>query len=174
MNLHKELPLWADEAKWIVNTIIEINSWSMVKYEWNKEFNVVEVDRFFTAPMPLPYNYWTLPQTHNVWDWDPLDMILISNYSIMPWSISAVKVIWVLHMIDGWESDDKIIWIPNKEPNFWHINDIDEMPTHLKNQIEYFLSNYKKLEKKEVQVTGWSNREKALEIVKQCEKDYQG
>lgn len=173
MNLHKEVKLWADREKGMVNCIIEIPMWSMVKYEWNKEYNTVEVDRFYTAPMPAPLNYWTLPQTHNVWDWDPLDIFLISNYPIVPGAVSKAKVIWVLHMVDGWESDDKIIAIPNKEPNFWHINDVSELPTHIKDQLNYFLSYYKRLEKKETEVTGWEGREAAIKIVEQCEKDYQ-
>jgi inorganic pyrophosphatase len=73
----------------------------MVKYEFNKKLNVVEVDRFFTTPMPLPYNYGLLPQTFNKDDGDPLDIILISHYSLHPGVITKAKVIGVLHMIDS-------------------------------------------------------------------------
>jgi inorganic pyrophosphatase len=65
MNLYKDLTTWADKEKKLVNAIVEIPMGSMVKYEFNKKLNVVEVDRFFTAPMPLPYNYGLLPQTLN-------------------------------------------------------------------------------------------------------------
>ena len=143
MNLYKDLTTWADKEKKLVNAIVEIPMGSMVKYEFNKKLNVVEVDRFFTAPMPLPYNYGLLPQTLNKDDWDPLDIILISHYPLHPGVITKAKVIWVLHMIDSWEMDDKIIAIPHKEPFLSHIDNVDNLPVHLKNQIEFFLANYK-------------------------------
>jgi len=165
MNLYQDLPLWADKENGIVNVIIEIPKESMVKYEFNKKFNVVEVDRFFTAPMPMPYNYGLLPQTFNEEDWDPLDIIVPSFYSIHPGTILQAKVIGVLHMIDTGESDDKIIWIPLKEPFLGKVENIEKFPQHLKAQYEFFLSTYKNLEWKKTSVTGWSDRQKAIEIV---------
>ena len=101
MNLYQDLPLWADREKGIVNVIIEIPQGSMVKYEFNKKFNTIEVDRFFTAPMPMPYNYGLLPQSFNEEDGDPLDIIVPSIYAIQAGSILQAKVIGVLHMIDS-------------------------------------------------------------------------
>jgi inorganic pyrophosphatase len=56
----------------------------MVKYEFNKDLNAVEVDRFFSAPMGMPHNYGFLPQSHNAEDGDPLDIVVVSQYSIAP------------------------------------------------------------------------------------------
>ena len=122
--------------------------------------------------MPLPYNYGLLPQTFNKDDGDPLDIILISHYSLHPGVITKAKVIGVLHMIDSWEMDDKIIAIPHKEPFLSHIDNIDSLPVHLKNQIEFFLSNYKKLEGKETNVTGWDWVEEAVRLIDKCIEDY--
>ncbi len=172
MNLYTDLQTWADKDNNLVNAIVEIPMGSMVKYEFNKKLNVVEVDRFFTTPMPLPYNYWLLPQTFNKDDWDPLDIILISHYPLHPGIITKAKVIGVLHMIDSWEMDDKIIAIPHKEPFLSHIDNVDNLPDHLKRQIEFFLSNYKKLEGKETKVTGWEWIDKAITLIDQCIEDF--
>ncbi len=165
MNLYQDLPLWADKEKGIVNVIVEIPQGSMVKYELNKKFNTIEVDRFFTAPMPMPYNYGLLPQSFNEEDGDPLDIIVPSMYAIQAGSILQAKVIGVLHMIDSGESDDKIIGIPLKEPFWGHIENIDEFPKNLKAQYEFFLSTYKNIDWKKTSVTGWSDRQKAIKII---------
>jgi inorganic pyrophosphatase len=57
MNLYKDLQTWADKENKLVNAIVEIPMGSMVKYEFNKKLNVIEVDRFLKTPMPIPYNY---------------------------------------------------------------------------------------------------------------------
>lgn len=173
MSLHSDTPLWFKENEGIVNCIIEIPMGSMVKYEFNKELNAIEVDRYLTAPMPMPYNYWSLPQTYHVGDKDPLDIILLANYPIIPGAIAKAKVIGVAHMIDGGEADDKIIAVWFKEPLLWNIERLEDLPSYYKNNIEYFLTNYKKLENKVTSIEGFSSREVALDLVKRCQKDYQ-
>ncbi len=168
MNLYKDLPTWAEEYK-TINCIVEINKNSMVKYEFDKENNAINVDRFFTCPMPIPYNYWLIPNTYNQDDKDPLDVIILSEYELMPWCTCQWKVVGILHMIDWWEKDDKIIAVPEKEPFFDYIQDINEMPKFLQKQFEFFLNNYKKIDWKKTEVAWWSNKEKAIQEVKNCQ-----
>lgn len=173
MKLYTDLELWSDEDKNLINSITEIPMNSMVKYEFNKDLNCVEVDRFFTTPMPMPYNYWFLPQSYNKDDGDPLDIILLSQYSIIPGCVVEANVIWVLHMIDWGEIDDKIIAIPKKEPFYKYIDSVDKIPQHLKNQIEFFLLNYKKLDNKETELKWWSDIETAKQLINECKKNYE-
>jgi inorganic pyrophosphatase len=172
MNLYKDLPIWADEAAGILNCIIEIPMGSMVKYEYNKELNVVELDRFLTAPMAMPYNYGLLPQTYNLEDKDPLDVIVLSHYSLAPGSIAKAKVVGVLHMVDGGESDDKIIAVAYKDPYLRSHEDIKDVHQHTLNQIDHFLKHYKKLENKHVDVSGFGDKAKAISIVKDNHQNY--
>lgn len=46
-----------------------------------------------------------------------------------------------------------------------HINDISELPKHILDQIHKFFEDYKKLEKKEVKVSGFEGREVAEKVV---------
>lgn len=173
MNLYKNLNLRADQEKGIVHSIVEIPMGSMVKYEFNKELNVVEVDRFLTAPMPMPYNYGSMPQTYNADDKDPLDIIVLSQYAIQWGAICKAKVLWVLHMMDQWELDDKIIAVAHKDPLYHHMNDINDLFQHTLQQIEFFLWNYKKIEKKEIELKWFEWRDVALKLIAQCHADYE-
>lgn len=58
------------------------------------------------------------------------------------------KVIGVMRMKDQGELDDKIIAVAQNDQSINHINNIEELPEHLKQQIRRFFEDYKKLEKK--------------------------
>ena len=46
-----------------------------------------------------------------------------------------------------------------------HFNDVTELPTHVCEQIHRFFEDYKKMEKKEVQVLQFEGKEKAYKII---------
>ena len=52
-------------------------------------------------------------------------------------------------MIDDNKNDDKIIAIPFKDPNWNSYHNIEELPSHLAQEIEHFFQVYKMLEHKE-------------------------
>lgn len=172
MQLYHDLELWADEGKDLIHGIIEIPMGSMVKYEFNKELNTVEVDRFFSAPMGMPVNYGFLSQSHNADDGDPLDIIVLSSYAIQAGAVVKAKVIGVMDMLDTGELDYKIIAVAHKDPTYGHVDHIDKLNEHYKKQIQYFFEHYKKLEGKEVKISGFFGREKALEIIAESVKEY--
>jgi len=58
------------------------------------------------------------------------------------------KVIGVMHMLDQGEADDKIIAVAKDDKSVSHIDDIDQMPAHVLEQIQRFFEDYKKMEKK--------------------------
>jgi inorganic pyrophosphatase len=62
------------------------------------------------------------------------------------------KVIGVMRMIDQGEEDDKIIAVAKSDMSVSHYNDVTELPSHFCEQIHRFFEDYKKMEKKEVQV----------------------
>lgn len=89
-----------------VRVKIEIPNGSNVKYEINKDTGVIEVDRIMK--MPLPYNYGFVPDT--LWDdGDPLDVILIGNFSLHPGVELEATPIAVVLMHDNGESDYKLV-----------------------------------------------------------------
>ena len=76
-------------------------------------------------------------------------------------------------MIDEDEIDDKIIAIPFEEPtwNFYH--DMDQLPPHYGNEITHFFEVYKGLEHKHTTTSDALNREKAIEVIKDCMRRYE-
>lgn len=68
-------------------------------------------------------------------------------------------------MIDQGEEDDKIISVAKNDMAMSHYEDISDLPQHVLNQMHRFFEDYKKLEKKQVQVKKFEGKEKAYEII---------
>ena len=156
-----------------VNAIIEIPKNTRAKYELDKESGLLKMDRVIYSSMYYPANYGFIPQTYCD-DKDPLDVLVLSQIAIAPMCLVEAKVIGVMRMLDQGELDDKIIAVAQNDKAVNHINEIEELPEHFFNELRNFFEDYKKLEKKEVKVEQFQNRETAMRIVNQSIEDYKG
>ena len=152
-----------------INIVIEIPAHSPpIKYEADKDWGVVVVDRFMPAPMFYPANYGFIPNTHAD-DGDPLDALIITPHALMPGCVIRGRPVGILHMADEEGEDAKLMTVPHGAltPLYDSVNDITDLPELLRRQIEHFFTYYKKLEaNKWVRIDGWETRGKALEMVR--------
>lgn len=157
---------YGDDSPSIVQCIIEIPSGSKAKYELDKESGLLRLDRVLFSSVHYPANYGFIPRTYCD-DKDPLDVLVISQIAVVPFCIVNAKVIGVMRMLDGGESDDKIIAVAADDISVNHYNDITDLPPHLILEVQRFFEDYKILEKKEVVVEGFLGKEDAFRIVKE-------
>lgn len=152
-----------------INVIIEIPAYSApVKYEADKDWNLVVVDRFMPAPMFYPANYGFIPNSYAD-DGDPLDVLVITPHSLIPGCVVRSRPVGTLRMSDEEGEDAKIIAVPHSKltPVYDKIEGIVDVPELLKQQIEHFFENYKKLEKsKWVKIDQWEDKERAFQMIK--------
>lgn len=153
-----------DNPPEIVNAIIEIPKGSRAKYEIDKASGLIKLDRVIYASMYYPLNYGFIPQTLGE-DHDPLDIVVLTQVTVVPRCLISAKVIGVMQMIDHGEADDKIIAVAETDQSVSHINDVDDLPSHLVAELKHFFENYKTLENKKVVVDEFKHREKAFEII---------
>lgn len=161
-----------ENAPDIVNGIIEIPKNTRAKYELDKESGLLKLDRVLYSSMYYPANYGFIPQTYCD-DKDPLDIVVLSQTTVVPMCIVSAKVIGVMRMLDGGELDDKIIAVAENDMSVSHIDDISELPEHFFKELRNFFEDYKKLENKTVEVEDFQNAVVAREIVKRSIEDYQ-
>ena len=146
-----------------INVVIEIPKGSNIKYEIDKDSGILFVDRKLFTAMFYPCNYGFIPSTLEG-DGDPVDVLVIGEFAVVPLSIVRAIPVGVLLTEDEEGQDSKIIAIPISkiDSSFSSINDVDDIPETLKKQIEHFFAHYKELEGgKYVRITGWDNREMA-------------
>ncbi|KKT34757.1 MAG: Inorganic pyrophosphatase, partial [Candidatus Gottesmanbacteria bacterium GW2011_GWB1_44_11c] len=108
----------------------------------------------------FPFDYGFVPRS--LWhDNDPLDVVLLTTYPLMPGILVRARPVAIMNMIDSGEGDDKIIAVPVDDPRFATLKDLSDINPHTLKEIEHFYSTYKKLQDKVVEVTGFKGRSEA-------------
>jgi inorganic pyrophosphatase len=157
----------------IIDAIIEIPKNSKNKYEYDKEFNLMRLDRvLYDDAYSYPFEYGFVPNTLDD-DGDPLDILVLATYPITFPIVLKVRVLTSLNMNDQGEEDTKLFAVVNNDPRLDIYQVKEDLPKNIFKEIEFFFSNYKKKENKKVILNGWNNIEKTGEIIKYCQDKYQ-
>ncbi|KAI7837605.1 hypothetical protein COHA_008617 [Chlorella ohadii] len=134
-----------EKAPELVHAVIEIPRGSKVKYELDKTTGLLLVDRVLYSSVVYPHNYGFIPRTYCA-DHDPLDVLVLMQEPVVPFSFLRAKPIGVMQMVDHGEQDDK---------------------------IRRFFEDYKKNENKVVVVDEFLGREDAHRIIREAMDLYQ-
>jgi len=143
---------------------IEIEKGCKNKYELDKETGLIILDRVLFTSTHYPMNYGFIPLTYSE-DKDPLDVFVLCSHSIEKMSLVRCYPIGVITMKDRDEFDEKIIAIPYGDPQYNTYKDIGELPTHILDELKHFLSVYKQLENKKVDILSTGNSADAKECI---------
>jgi inorganic pyrophosphatase len=84
--------------------------------------------------------------------------------------VIPVKVIALFRMRDDKGVDDKVVCVPEHDPNWNHVDKLEDLGEPLRDEISHFFSIYKTPEWKVVKVDGWYPREQALESIERARK----
>ena len=159
MNLWHDIdPGTAEE----MNIIIEIPRGSNNKYEIDKETGLIALDRVLHSAQTFPFDYGFVPQT--LWhDGDALDVMLLSTNPLPPGILVRARPVGVMRMVDSGDNDDKILAVPVADPRWKEVQDLADVNPHTIKEIEHFYSTYKKLQNKEVTVSGFEGKAQAMQ-----------
>jgi inorganic pyrophosphatase len=134
-----------------------------IKYEVDKETGALFVDRFVSTSMHYPCNYGYVPQTLSD-DGDPVDVLVITPFALMPGVVVRCRAIGLLKMTDEAGGDTKLLAVPIDKltPLYRHIQAARDLPELTLSQITHFFAHYKDLEPgKWVKIEGWGGPEEA-------------
>ena len=157
------------------NVIIEIPMHAdPIKYEVDKATGALFVDRFVSTSMHYPCNYGYIPQTLSD-DGDPVDVLVITPFALMPGVVVRCRTIGILKMTDEAGGDTKLLAVPIDKltPLYRHIETVRDLPELTTSQITHFFQHYKDLEPgKWVKLEGWGSPEEAKEEIRNGVKRY--
>jgi len=143
-----------------MNVIVEIGKGSKNKYEVDKVTGLIALDRASHTAQDFPFDYGFVPKT--LWhDNDPVDVIILTTFPLMPGILVRARPIALMNMIDSGEGDDKVIAVPIDDPRWEHVQDLSDINKHTLKEIEHFYSTYKKLQNKVVEVQGFKGKTEA-------------
>jgi inorganic pyrophosphatase len=154
----------------VIYVRVEIPLGSKVKYEYDKEFDTIVVDRILHSSVVYPTAYGYIPNTLCK-DGDPLDILLLlsAGIQLIPNCIVSARPVAVLRMKDEKGEDDKIVAVCIDDPRMEEIISLNTLPKHQLREIEEFFNTYKHLERgKTTHVIGWGDKEDALQIIREA------
>ena len=181
------------DATGVVNTYIEIVPTDAVKYELDKASGRLRVDRpqRYSSMCPTPYGF--IPQTFCGalvaefcqsrtnregirGDGDPLDVCVLTERpaSHGDFFVRAIPI-GGLRMIDGNESDDKIIAVLESDVTYGHLRDIHDAPTGLIDRLQHYFLSYKQLPHeaaRHVEIADVYDHAEAAEVIRRSVEDY--
>lgn len=150
-----------------INVIIEIPKNSHNKYEIDKETGIIALDRANYSAHPYPFDYGYVPQT--LWDdGDALDVIVLTTFPLNVGILVRVRPLAVMEMIDGGESDYKIIGVPVDDKRWDDVQELADINKHALKEYVHFFETYKELkkgEKGEVVINGYKGKEDAVAAI---------
>lgn len=148
----------------LVNVVVEVPLRSdPIKYEFNKDYGALVVDRFLYTMMFYPCNYGFIPHTMED-DGDPLDIMVVGRIPVTPGAIISARPIGLLELRDESGNDKKILAVPDSHltrlyENIRNYSDIAEIELQ---RIQHFFGHYKDLEPdKWVEVGMWHDADHA-------------
>ena len=147
-----------------VEVIVEIPKGSRNKYEYDERLGGIKLDRFLFSSVVYPTDYGFIQGTTSP-KGTPLDAMVCVSAATFPGCVIPVRVIGVFRTKDEAGQDDKLLCVPFEDPNWSHMEELDDLPGQLRAEIEHFFSIYKTPEGKEVEIQGWEGREVAERLL---------
>jgi inorganic pyrophosphatase len=180
------------ESPDVITSYIEMVPTDTVKYEVDKESGYLKIDRPQKYSNVVPALYGFIPQTYSgkkvaeycmeksgkkdiKGDGDPIDICVLTEKEITHGDILVrAKPIGGFRMIDGNESDDKIVAVLNNDALYMGYNDISELPALVVARLKHYFLTYKDLpgNERDVEITDVFGKEEAHEIINRSLDDY--
>lgn len=158
--------------KYVVEAIVEIPIGTKNKFEIIKGSSKIKLDRVLYSALTYPGEYGFIDNTLAL-DGDPLDILVISSYPTFPGCVIDARVVGYLKVIDRGDNDEKVIAVIDKDPRFDHINNLEDIPEHQKEEIRDFFENYKKLQNVEVKIGEFYGKKEAIQLIKESLERYE-
>lgn len=176
----------------VIMTFIEMVTTDTVKYEVDKVSGYLRLDRPQKYSNTVPALYGFIPQTYSgksvakycqektgrkdiKGDGDPIDICVLTEKQIVHGDILVrSRPIGGFRMLDGNESDDKIIAVLNNDAVYGDYKDITDCPELVIDRLKHYFLTYKDLPGKErdVEITHTFGIEEAHEIINRSMNDY--
>ena len=181
-----------ENAPEIIDAFIEMVPTDTVKYEVDKASGYLRLDRPQKYSNVVPALYGFIPQTYSgervaaiscdktgndsiKGDGDPIDICILTEKEITHGDIIVrVRPIGGFRMIDGNESDDKIIAVLYDDAVYGDYKDISDVPSMVIDRLKHYFLTYKDLpgEVRNVEITHTYGIQEAHDVINSSILDY--
>jgi inorganic pyrophosphatase len=148
-----------------VEIVVEIPRGSRNKYEYDEKAGVYRLDRVLSSAVYYNFEYGFIEGTRAD-DGDHTDALLLIDEPTFTGVRVWARPIGVLEMRDEKGADYKVLCVAEGDPHQAHVERLEQVRPHRLVEIEHFFQTYKLLEDKTVEINGWRDSERALEILR--------
>ncbi len=147
-----------------IHCLVEIPKGSRNKYVWDEDLGAIKLDRFLFSSVVYPTDYGFIPRTRSP-KGEPLDAMVCVSEATFPGCVIPVRVLAVFRTSDEAGQDDKLLCVPFSDPNWSDLENLEDLPSQLRSEIEHFFTIYKIPEGKDVEIHGWEDRDVAHRLL---------
>ena len=154
-----------------LHCLIEIPKGSRNKYEWDPDLQAIKLNRFLFSSVHYPTDYGFITDTIGPHG-DALDALVCVSAATFPGCLIEVRPVGVLRMTDEEGQSDKLVCVPTDDPDWEKVEELEDMSSQLRSEIEHFYSMYKEPEGKHVDVQGWDDAAAAAAAIEKGREAY--
>ncbi len=158
------MPPNSDNFPQIVEVVVEIPRGSRNKYEFDETAGVFRLDRVLASAVHYNFDYGFVEGTR-AGDGDHTDALLLIDEPTFTGCHVWARPIGGLEMRDEKGFDFKVLCVAVGDPHQAHVERLDQVRPHRRIEIEHFFLTYKLLEDKAVEMVGWRDVERALDVL---------
>lgn len=156
----------------VIDVVVEIPKGSRNKYEFDHERHVIRLDRRLFSATTYPADYGFVPDTLAE-DKDPLDALVLVEDATFPGCWVRARPLGVFYMEDEAGRDAKLVCVPDGDPLWEDVEDLDGLPSLLLEEIRHFFDVYKMLEPdKRSSTIGYAGLESALQEIEAARRRF--
>ena len=157
----------------IVEVVVEIPRGSRNKYEFDEEAGVFRLDRVLSSAVYYNFDYGFIEGTRAD-DGDHTDALLLIDEPTFTGCHVWARPVGVLEMRDEKGDDFKVLCVAVGDAHQAHVERLSQVRPHRQVEIEHFFETYKLLEDKAVEVVGWHDVDRALEVLRRDRVAWKG
>jgi inorganic pyrophosphatase len=153
----------------IITALVECPRGSNYKLDHEPATHSFRLSKVLPAGLVFPFDFGMIPGTKGE-DGDPLDVIVISELSTFPGCGMDCRIIGALQA-EQTERDgttvrnDRFLAVPLVSQLFPEVNELEQLPENIINQLEHFFKNYNEQAGKEFRVTARLSAAEAAKLL---------
>ena len=166
-----EMPTF-DKKSGDLRVVIETPKGSRNKYDYEPEYDCIELATVLPEGMSFPYDFGFLPSTLGE-DGDPLDVLVLMDASVVPGCVVRARLIGVIEATQKDDKDkepirnDRLIAVATHAKSYAETKSLGDLRPHLVEEIKAFFVQYNHLRDREFKPVRDGTSQEAMELVKQ-------
>jgi inorganic pyrophosphatase len=151
------------------NVVVETPRGSAAKLKFDGKLKCFTLSKSLLLGLTYPYDWGFIPSTRGP-DGDPLDAMVIHDVATYPGLVLRCTIIGVLEAVQKEKGgkktrNDRFIAVPVESHRDKETNNVDQLPSEVKNELQKFFKATDELERKTIEFLGWKGPRKAASLI---------